>query len=112
MKKTATKESLSNLNAVCAKHAPQPNPDLVKIAKKSPQTFLGWFVKKGFPAKKPDGSDTIEHMWVKVKEVKDGDLMGELNNDPLLDCGVALGDLVTVKPDEIEEALPPRRPAA
>lgn len=93
------KEPDSNIAPVCPDHAPKP--DLVWTGKK-PEFFIGKFVKKGFPTPQP--MLRVEHMWVKVTAVKDGKLVGELNNDPIASL-LRCGDIVEVALDEIEQVM-------
>src|SRR5687767_2530133 len=94
-------EDPRNIGLVCKHEAPQPNS---KFSQKNPEFFIGKFVKKGFHGNKPD-EDLIEHMWVEVTEVKNGELVGKLNNDPIIVRSLKCDDIVTVKLEEIEEIL-------
>jgi hypothetical protein len=97
------KEPIENLTFRCEEHAPKPG----KYAKELPETFVGKFVKVGFPGIRPDnGKETIEHMWVKITGVtKNGRLRGELNNVPLTQMPYEVGSTVFLAVDEIEEVL-------
>lgn len=97
------REPSSNLRFTCAEHSAKADP---KYAKKPTDFFVGKFVKKGFAAIHPQsGKPTLEHMWVKVVAVKEGALIGQLDNDPVYCMDLAVGDTVTVRLDEIEDVL-------
>jgi Uncharacterized protein conserved in bacteria (DUF2314) len=92
------REPASNIGMFCAEHSPKPDP---KFAGLDPQTLIGRFVKKGF--KTADPRVELEHMWVKVKRLReDGKLEGVLNNDPGFCPNLKNGDIVTVEMSEIE----------
>lgn len=95
------REATSNIGVVCEAHGPRIDPAL---AKKVPTFYLGKFVKKGFKTGLPKGEPQLEHMWVQVKLVVSGTLVGELNNDPACFDAKKLkcGDKVTVLMNEIE----------
>lgn len=103
---TPRKEPLSNVGMVCGPCA----EDRLKPGKfigQDPATFIGKYVKLGFPAKNPaTGADTTEHMWVKVDGKYEGEeneeLIGTLNNDPILICEYQCGSQVAFKVAEIE----------
>ncbi len=93
-------EDPRNISYLCEEHAPTPNPELVEGA--SPEDFIGSFIKAPFKSR----DDNTEHMWVAVKSVKDGKLVGLLNSVPQLDHGdLACDDEVTVELNQIEEVL-------
>ena len=97
------KEAGVNIKFVCSEHATKPNP---RFTKKGAASFVGKFVKKGFDVQHPETNQPMtEHMWVKVTGVKNGDLVGELNNDPVGFTPLKCDDVVTVKLSEIEECL-------
>jgi len=102
------KEDPRNFGLVCPEHTPKPDHSLVHG--RPLESFIGHFVKKGFACKHPlSGLPSQEHMWVEVKEIKDGAFVGELTNDPAceLDEPMAKGDTVTVQTEEVEMVLPP-----
>lgn len=105
---TANEEvARGNVKWLCAEHAPKST----QIWSQKPLPwFVGLFVKKAFPAKKLDGTETFEHMWVKVTEpfAQKGVLLGTLANDPVLPGLPLFGELVEVKLLEIEDVLPPK----
>lgn len=104
------REPPSNVGMVCSTHAPCPNPELAKL---SPEEFVGHFVKKTFNGVHPvTGKETPEHMWVLVHRVVDGELEGELNNDPICGMAIKCGDTVRVMLSEIEDFIPTEPPAA
>lgn len=86
-----------------------PKPDHSLVHGRPLESLIGHLVKKGFPCKTQGGSSTIEHMWVLVRGVKDGALIGELDNEPSLVHAKPLknGDTVTVQVEEVEMVLPP-----
>ena len=77
-----------------------------KIKGQPPEFFIGSWVKLAFPC---DGECTpdMEHMWVKVIEIYQGDekeeLVGVLDNDPLFITDYHRGDGVAFKRSEIED---------
>lgn len=93
-------EPRSNIRGVCNEHRPRPRPDL--YGSRDPASFVDKYVKLGFKTniKQPD----VEHMWVKVTGVKDGHLVGRLDNDPLY-CSIKCGDPVHFSPGDIEQVL-------
>lgn len=104
------REPISNIGRVCGPCAEERlKPG--KFAGQDPATFIGRYVKLGFPARFPDtGKDTTEHMWVLVEGRYEGkedeELIGTLNNDPILICAYQSGSLVAFKVVEIEELGP------
>jgi uncharacterized protein YegJ (DUF2314 family) len=96
------RELLSNVGRVCKHHAPVAG----KFTGQDPASFLGKYVKLGFPAHRPDGTDTTEHMWVLVESLAASNvkaqLTGTLNNDPILETEYACGDLIAFDVSEIE----------
>ncbi len=93
---------MDNVATVCPKHSPKPGG----FVGQDPKSFIGEFVKLGFPAKWPDGKPSVEHMWVKVEELlPTGELQGSLNQDPVLlyDEPLTCGDKVAFTVDEIED---------
>lgn len=99
------KEPVFNVGLVCKDHAPKPG----KFAASDPTKLIGEMVKLGFPAKNPHtGVDTLEHMWVRVtgllpKGMDGVELVGTLNNDPVLICEYQDGDRVAFGVEEIED---------
>lgn len=91
-----------NVIYVCNEHAPKPDPRYSKLA---PEHFVGKHVKKGFPGVTPDGSTRLEHMWVKIKRVEDGVLIGKLDNVPTYKMDLKCGDEVKVALTEIEQVI-------
>lgn len=90
----------SNLRAVCDTHAPKPQE---KFTKKEPKFFIGKWVKKAFKVNKEfPKRPQLEHIWVKVTEVRDRTLVGTLANAPLF-MEERFGDKVTVELSEIED---------
>ena len=61
-----------------------------------PDCFVGKFIKKAFI----EGGQT-EYMWVKIKKVMGGFLIGEVNNDPVTLESIKCGDIVKTKTEEI-----------
>lgn len=97
------KESPHNIIAVCEEHASKPQEVYSKMA---PDFFIGKFVKKGFPGLNPVTKKTqLEHMWVRVQSVEGKNLMGKLDNDPVFEMELKLGDTVKVGLHEIEQVL-------
>lgn len=89
---------------VCSDCAPKAG----RYAGQDPKSFVGKLVKLAFDGKRPDGSDTREHMWVIVQEVAVGEwLKGKLDNTPYLVSEFKLGDQVAFKVSEIEDLLVP-----
>ena len=105
------KEPLSNIGRVCGPCAEERlKPG--KFAGQDPATFIGKYVKLGFPVRDPmTGKETTDHMWVAVEGRYEGkedkDLIGTLNNDPILVCEYQCGALVAFKVTEIEQLGPP-----
>ncbi len=93
------KEPAHNIGFVCKDHQPKPG----KYSSHDPKTFLGKYVKLGFPAR---NSGVVEHMWVKVEEVTDKELIGTLDNDPIKDVGYLHGDALAFELHEIEDVMP------
>jgi hypothetical protein len=95
------REPLLNVGLVCEKHAPKPG----SFTGQDPSTFIGKHVKLGFPAL-DRGRQTTEHMWVMVTELFSGpepeQLVGFVNNDPVLECAYKDGDAVAFAVSEIE----------
>jgi uncharacterized protein YegJ (DUF2314 family) len=96
------REPLFNVGMVCKDHAPKPG----RFKDSDPSKLVGEMVKLGFPATHPHtGKETIEHMWVNVHKVEGQELIGTLNNDPILDCEYQIGDDVAFKVEEIEDVF-------
>jgi hypothetical protein len=89
-------EPSSNFQLLHRSCAPRPRPELHHLASTD---YVGAFVKRAFRAS--DGS--IEHLWVKVDAVADGQIHGTVENDPVFDIGYANGDRVTFPIPEIED---------
>lgn len=87
-------EDRRNIGVVCGCHVPKAGA----YKGVDPKTFIGKYVKLGFPSK----CGRVEHMWVHVEEMDGGKLYGTLNNDPVLDVGFVDGDPVGFTVDEIE----------
>ena len=86
------KEPKSNIRCFCREYASKPiNYQGTMLS------LVGKFVKKGFPAERA----SREHMWVLVSGVKNGELVGTLDNEPAYTDKLKLGDTVTVQRDEI-----------
>lgn len=90
------KEPTDNIGLVCSSCAPTPG----KFSNSAPQEFINKYCKLGFISV----TKRIEHMWVLVKEEKDGKLIGTLNNDPVLLHVPFLfdGSVVTFETKDIE----------
>jgi uncharacterized protein YegJ (DUF2314 family) len=96
------KESIHNIQYTCPEHSPKPNAALIEG--KVPEDFIGTYVKKSFKSDAEEGP-RAEHMWVKIKRIHNGTLVGTLENDPIHVIGLEYGDLVAVKLEEIEAVL-------
>lgn len=102
------KESPRNIGFVHKECASKPNP---KFAKLPLESFIGSFAKLGFTGSAGDGGPpTLEHMWVEVLRVEGKELVGRLDNDPILEMEYVCGDEVAFSPGEIEQLLGPRGP--
>ena len=95
-------EDRENIGFACKDHA----PTTLRL-RKVPNDIIGRHVKAGFKAVAPDGSTGTEHMWVKVQEVQGHTLMGYLDSDPVMDCGINYEDPVQVDIEDVEEIIPP-----
>jgi len=100
-------ESIRNIQFVCPKHAPVPNPEL---GKKPREFFVGKFCKLTFKVR--SGRKTLyEHMWVRRTDLAGGSkvkLIGELNNHPIIPEIAArwrIGDTRVFTPKDIIEVL-------
>src|SRR5262249_37733727 len=92
-------EPASNIGLVCPLHAPKPNPILAAM---DPQAFLGQYVKIAFPCLACTPVQ-YEHMWIYVTRVlKDGTLLGTLDNDPVHQVGALCGATIIFDTAEIE----------
>jgi hypothetical protein len=90
---------MDNIGLVCPTHASKPGA----FTGKDPKTFVGKYVKLGFPATDPRTKlPSTEHMWVKVEGLHEEGLHGVVNNDPVLDCEYSDGSGVAFGVDEIE----------
>ncbi len=58
-------------------------------------------VKTAFTVK---GGGT-EHMWLQVQRIEGDSITGRLDNDPAQDVGHQLGDVITIKQDQVEDWL-------
>lgn len=96
-------------------HAPAGDPRLAEAAAEARQRWpefaaafaknepnVAYAVKMPFPIR---GTDSFEHMWIQVTSIKGNTITGDLNNEPIKDVGVKLGDSVTTTVDEIEDWL-------
>lgn len=92
-------EPLSNVDFFCKEHAPKSIGYQGELEK-----LVGMYVKKGFPVLRVPNVQR-EHMWVKVKQVVDGVLVGTLASDPLFIPTLQFGRQVVVRRDEIEGIL-------
>ena len=105
------KEPLWNTGMVCPEHAPRPQAE---FAEKPIEFFLGGLVKLGFPFKRANGEDSLEHMWVR-QIVKNEDpsvpeeLVGILDNDPHF-AELVCGDRIAFSRKEVEQFLPGKIP--
>lgn len=96
-------EDPCNIRLVCDKHGPKKLEGATKIPLKS---YVGKYVKKSFNViNQNTGNPTLEHMWVKVKSVEKGQLLGFLYNDPHFKTDLRHGSIVLVKRSEILEVL-------
>ena len=62
--------------------------------------FVGKYVKLGFPA-----GDAKEHCWVEVTGTKEEELIGRLDNTPVIALDWKGGAILTFNRGEIEEVL-------
>lgn len=94
-------ESPNNIGFVCAEHASKP----ITLTDEQISKLVGTYVKVGFPEKAP--SNHVEHMWIFVEALLEGDtkFTGKLDNDPVLDVGVAYGDVITRPISDIEDMV-------
>lgn len=93
-----------NVVMVCSDCAPKPG----RYAGQDPKSFVGKLVKLAFDAKRSDGTDTKEHMWVFVQEVAVSDwLKGRLDNTPYFTSKFKLGDQLAFKVADIEDIIVP-----
>lgn len=109
-------ESMGNIRFYCEEHAPAPKKE---FAEKSPEFFIGKYVKKQFTVSDADlkvirgalgpgiTAPSGEHMWVKISSVDGDKLVGTLDNDPIFAVHLLLGNTVRVSRDEIEEVIEP-----
>lgn len=98
------KEPITNVGLVCDRHEPKPNPKFKEVP---PVVFIGRFVKKAFKGKDPRGQERVEHMWVAIRKVDNGELVGTLDNDPICEMEIDYGDTVRVRLEEVEAVEPP-----
>lgn len=95
------KESSSNWGFVhedCVRR----NPEHTARAVKDPHSLIGHHIKRAFPAKRPNGASVNEHMWVRVTGVRDGQLLGIVDNDPVYDCEWKDGSSVEFAPESVD----------
>jgi hypothetical protein len=79
----------------------RPDPGL---AARPPGSYVGRNIKKSFPTGDP--AIPVEHMWVRVRAVEGGALVGALNSIPVFSSHLRLGDPVQVAMGEIEGVQP------
>ena len=94
-------ESPENIGLVCPNCAPKPNAIYLALP---PKWFLGKYVKLGFPTE----DEKKEHCWVLVDGLTDKnnqELVGVLDNDPILATEWHCGDRLVFRRDEIEDVL-------
>ena len=62
-------------------------------------SYRDFAIKKGFAA--PGGG--LEHMWLAEVRFENGEYRGVINNEPVDTMAVKLGDVVSVKPEELSD---------
>lgn len=95
-------EHPENMGIVCPDCAPKPQAIYLSLPAK---WFLGKYVKLGFPTGEEDRK---EHCWVLVDgltDEEDQELVGVLNNDPIIATDWHCGDRLSFRRDEIEDVL-------
>lgn len=104
-------EKIENVVMVCTEHSSKPMKEYfgVPMCDVPLEQFKGKYVKKRFTTvdDAPTDQARFEHMWVRVTGIDEDEelLVGELNNDPVLDVGFSCGDIVQVDPSEIEAVM-------
>jgi uncharacterized protein YegJ (DUF2314 family) len=92
----------THVAALCSHCAPKAG----NFTGQEPSSFMGKLVKIGFKVQTQEGRDTLEHMWVKVKDVSfDTWLRGELINTPVMKTTLRHGDMLGFQVSEIEDVL-------
>jgi hypothetical protein len=94
-------ESEKNMRIVPPCCAPKPQAIYLGLP---PKWFLGKYVKLGFPTKE----GRKEHCWVLVDglaDEEDQELVGVLNNDPIIATDWNCGDRLSFHRNEIEDVL-------
>ncbi len=106
-------EPLCNIDILCPKHAPKPDP---RYRKMPMEHFVGKHCKLAFPA-----GPNKEHMWVHCTGLarhSNQRLGGLLENDPVFVDGVRRGDWIEFRRSQIEDVfsaeqdIPPRTEAS
>ena len=98
------REPLSNIGFPCKDHEPRAG----KFSGTDPRIFIGRLIKLGFPFSNNNGSQSKEHMWVKVLNLGDNtQLEGVLDNDPIRVTDYDYGSGVGFDVEEIEDVVPP-----
>ena len=94
-------EDPNNIVVVCADCTKErKNKMQEKLKNIDPKTLIGKYVKKGFLGE----NNKVEHMWVEIIGLsKDGKLIGELNNDPIVITHLQSGDVIELDISEIEQ---------
>lgn len=88
--------------SVCSHCAPKRD----HFTGQDPNSFVGKLVKIAFKVQTPEYRDTLEHMWVRVKDVSiDTWLRGELINTPTMKTTFRQGDMLGFQVSEIEAVL-------
>lgn len=88
--------------AAAAEEARRRWPEFVAAFRKKSGNRTAYAVKLAFPIRRESGS---EHMWIQVESIEGSTIRGTLNNDPIGDVGVKLGDSVTTTTDKVEDWL-------
>jgi uncharacterized protein YegJ (DUF2314 family) len=90
-------ESPNNIYYTCGKHSSKPQD---KYLTWDPNRFIGNHVKMCFLE---IGTGKKEHLWIQINSIKDKDtLFGIVDNDPVLNLKVKIGDPVEVPLKDIE----------
>ncbi len=84
---------------VCSHHAKKPDPELAVLPA---DVFVGKFVKITL-AEGP----AQEHVWIFCESVRDGQIVGRIDNDLRLITRLRCGDFYHFSPELIEEYLDP-----
>lgn len=93
-------EPACNIRTLCDRHAPRPDP---RLHGRRLGSFVGHHVKIGLIDR--TNPTLNEHLWVKVTAIKDGELVGIIDSDVVLDVGYRLGDRIQFVVTEVEEFL-------